>query len=117
MVFARSDGAGGSVPVPATSTPTGPAGTTTDCNREPQVERFAGTDRITTAVAVSARERDTAQTVVLARFDDYADALAGGPLAVHLDAPLLLTTSDGLSPAAVADACPRWPPRRAGRSC
>ena len=39
-----------------------------------------------------------ARTVVLARGDDYADALAGAPLAASLDAPILLTYSDRLAP-------------------
>jgi putative cell wall-binding protein len=59
--------------------------------------RLEGTTRIGTAVAISAdRYEEGADTVVIARADVYADALAGGPLAVHLDAPLLLSDSTGL---------------------
>ncbi|HBI55793.1 MAG TPA: hypothetical protein DDY38_03070, partial [Firmicutes bacterium] len=39
---------------------------------------------------------DGAQTVVLARGDDYADALAGVPLAYQLNAPILLTHTNRL---------------------
>ncbi len=38
-------------------------------------------------------------TIVLARGDDYADALVGAPLASQLGAPVLLTTSNKLHPA------------------
>lgn len=53
--------------------------------------RLAGPDRIATAVALSAEGFDTADTAVLARADDFPDALAAGPLALAADAPLLLT--------------------------
>ena len=67
---------------------------------EPTFDRLAGDDRIATAIAVS-RRRDSAPAAVLARADEFADALAAAPLAAHLGAPLLLTPSDAL-PAAVA---------------
>lgn len=72
------------------------------------VTRAAGADRILTAVEVSrshwpegkspSRDATTpaASDAVLARSDLFADALAAGPLAAALDAPLLLTTSDQL---------------------
>jgi hypothetical protein len=46
---------------------------------------------------------DTAKAVVLARSDDFADALAGTPLAAAKDAPLLLTTPTGLDPRVEAE--------------
>lgn len=55
------------------------------------VERVAGPERIATAVAVSQRGWDSAADVVLASAADFPDALAAGPLAASLDAPLLLT--------------------------
>lgn len=82
---------------PPTSVPFAPA------DPAGEVERHAGATRIQTAVAVSGRERTAAETVVIARADDYPDALAGAPLAVHLDAPLLLSGNDGLSPDAAAE--------------
>jgi hypothetical protein len=63
------------------------------------VLRHAGPDRIGTAVAVSRSTFDTADVVVVARADGFADALAGGPLAVQLGGPLLLTGRDGLAAA------------------
>lgn len=58
------------------------------------VRRIAGTDRIATAIAVSRTlypADHAAGAVVLARSDAFPDALSGTPLAVHEDAPLLLT--------------------------
>ncbi|HWB72955.1 MAG TPA: cell wall-binding repeat-containing protein, partial [Egibacteraceae bacterium] len=67
------------------------------------VERVAGSSRLATAVALSqASFPRGAAAVVVARHDDYPDALAGGPLAARLGAPVLLTESGQLS-AAVAD--------------
>lgn len=67
----------------------------------PSVVRLAGPGRIETAVEVSrsAFTDGQARAVVLARADLVPDALAGAPLAASLDAPLLLTASDALSPA------------------
>lgn len=65
-----------------------------------RVVRHDAADRAGTAAAVSAEVHDTADTVVIARADAYADALAGGPLAAHLGAPLLLSNGDELGEAA-----------------
>ena len=70
------------------------------CGGAPAVTRSAGADRIGTAVDLVRRSYTSADTVVLARADEYADALAGAPLAAGLDAPVLLTGGDRL-PAAV----------------
>lgn len=61
------------------------------------VSRLAGGSRFGTAAAIAADSRPAARTVVLARGDEYADALAGAPLAGLLDAPLLLTGRDELA--------------------
>lgn len=66
------------------------------------VTRLQGADRVATAIAVS---RDGfpaggADAVVLSRSDDYADALAGTPLAVSVGGPLLITPTASLAPAA-----------------
>ena len=63
--------------------------------------RVAGANRVATAVALSERAHRSATTVVVARADSYADALAAAPLAGQLDAPVLLTGSGALD-AAVA---------------
>lgn len=65
-----------------------------------EVERICGTDRIDTAVliaregwpdAVISRSSKASRRVVLARSDEFADALAGVPLAAKYDAPILIT--------------------------
>lgn len=66
-------------------------------------QRRLGPTRIETAVHVSRSHFPSAATVVLARADDYADALGGGPLAGQLDGPLLLTGQDGLHDATAAE--------------
>jgi putative cell wall-binding protein len=60
--------------------------------------RLAGSDRYGTAVATSQAEFPSggAGAVVLARGDQYADALVGAPLAAAKNAPLLLTTGTQL---------------------
>jgi putative cell wall-binding protein len=61
--------------------------------------RLAGADRQSTAAAVSTSAfaaSGSASSVVLARADQFADALAGGPLAAAKHAPLLLTSSGSL---------------------
>ena len=65
--------------------------------------RASGASRIETAVAASKLGWDNAQTVVLARADEPADALAGSSLAGKLDAPLLITPSDHLDDAVLAE--------------
>ena len=77
------------------------------------VSRIAGADRYTTGVAVSQRQwanvggdatqRAQADAVVLARGDNFPDALAGVPLAKRDRGPLLLTESDSLNPATRAE--------------
>lgn len=61
------------------------------------VRRVAGDTRIHTAAELALGTFADAATVVLARADDYPDALAGAPLAALLDAPILLTDKDALS--------------------
>ena len=61
--------------------------------------RLSGADRFGTANAIANGEYpavESAQGVVLARADDFPDALAGSALAVKLNAPLLLTQSGTL---------------------
>lgn len=77
-----------------------------DLPREPgdiavgDLERYAGAERTATAAAIAQGTHDQADTALLARSDDYADALSAGPLASALDAPLLLTDSTSLGEAA-----------------
>lgn len=60
--------------------------------------RLAGNNRYATAVEISRIGwPNGAATVILARSDNIADALAGIPLAHIFDAPVLLTDSKGLA--------------------
>ena len=63
------------------------------------LRRLSGIDREATAVAVSRAtfSDDTADTVVLARRDDFADGLAGTPFAAARNGPLLLTATGVVS--------------------
>jgi hypothetical protein len=68
--------------------------------------RLSGADRQSTAAAVSGSAfpgSDSASAVVLARADDFADALAGGPLAAAKHAPLLLTSTGSLDAVTAAE--------------
>ncbi|MBW3561031.1 MAG: cell wall-binding repeat-containing protein [Actinobacteria bacterium] len=74
--------------VPSTSEPSCP---------DLAVERDGGEDRIATSVELALDTYPSgADTVVIARAFGYADALAGGPLAADLDAPILLSHTDEL---------------------
>ena len=65
----------------------------------PTVTRSAGDDRIATAITTADRRWPTgAKAVVLARSDDFADALAGIALAAAKSGPLLVTPSSDLDP-------------------
>lgn len=59
--------------------------------------RLSGANRYETAIAVSKQGWESADTVVIARGDQYADALTAAPLADQNDAPILLTRSGGLA--------------------
>ena len=65
----------------------------------PQVTRLAGADRYSTAVQISQAGWTSAANVVLARGDDFPDALAGSVLARKVNGPLLLTQPNQLPPA------------------
>ncbi|NLI94101.1 MAG: cell wall-binding repeat-containing protein [Peptococcaceae bacterium] len=61
--------------------------------------RLGGSNRIETANMVSLeRWNYGANAVVLARDDDFPDALTGAPLAKAVDAPILLTNKEKLTP-------------------
>lgn len=65
-----------------------------------EVTRLAGNDRISTAIIASQSrtwvDEEGVTNVVIARYDDFADALSAGPLADALDAPILVTNSNVL---------------------
>ncbi|WP_027954931.1 cell wall-binding repeat-containing protein [Halobacillus kuroshimensis] len=70
---------------------------------EKTTERVSGEDRYQTAVEISKKGWDSADTVIIARGDEFADALAGAPLAYKEDAPILLTKSGNLNSEVAAE--------------
>ena len=67
------------------------------------IVRIEGSNRYETAAAISAKYMASADTVVLASGLNYADALAGVPLATKLNAPLLLTSDKSLHASTLAE--------------
>lgn len=77
----------------------GDLGTPTQPQPPKEVEfiRLAGSDRIETSIQQALKGwPNGATTVVLARSDNFPDALSGVPLAAKLGAPILLTPSNEL---------------------
>lgn len=61
-------------------------------------DRIYGKDRIETSVKIAQEGwKDTADTALIVRADDYADALCAAPLAKKYDAPIFLSSKNGLS--------------------
>ncbi|HEY3317169.1 MAG TPA: S8 family serine peptidase [Coriobacteriia bacterium] len=69
----------------------------------PGVTRVAGPDRYATAVQVSRRHFTSADTVVLATGENFADALGASGLAGSYSAPILLTKRDSLPEVVAAE--------------
>ncbi|HEY8910689.1 MAG TPA: N-acetylmuramoyl-L-alanine amidase [Desulfosporosinus sp.] len=59
-------------------------------------ERISGQDRVETALYISQKGWDSAQTVILCEYSDYSDSIASTPFAVSLNAPILLTAGDSI---------------------
>ncbi|MDA8442991.1 MAG: S8 family serine peptidase [Peptococcaceae bacterium] len=69
-----------------------------------QQDRLFGADRIQTAIQIAQAAFPTgADTVILARDNAFPDALAGAPLAYKDNAPILLTDSNTLPTAVLAE--------------
>jgi hypothetical protein len=94
--------------------PTGnPGGNPPPATGNPTVTRLSGDNRFLTGVAVSQSHwanaggdssgRAPARVVVLARGDQFADALAGVPMAAKVGGPLLLTDPASLTPATLTE--------------
>lgn len=65
--------------------------------------RLYGKSRFDTAIDISDKGWDTAETVILANGMNFADALSGVPLSYALDAPILLTQGlDTIEPEVLA---------------
>ncbi|WP_425453868.1 S8 family serine peptidase [Oceanobacillus arenosus] len=61
-----------------------------------QLDRISGYSRYDTAIEISERGWTSANTVIVTRGDNFADALAGVPLAHKLEAPILMTPGNKL---------------------
>ena len=98
----------------------GPPGTYHDSNFVPQVHnatvyRIAGSDRIATAIKAAQTKKEWGQgkvssgnfvngcNVILARDDDFADALVSGPLADVRNAPILVNPTASLDSRVAAE--------------
>jgi ell wall binding domain 2 (CWB2)/Fibronectin type III domain/Carboxypeptidase regulatory-like domain len=96
----NSAGTGAASAASNSVTPTAPTPTTTPPpgTNLGTVTRLAGLDRFGTAAAISKAEfpNGHAGAVVLARGDEYPDALVAAPLAAAKNAPLLLTVGTSL---------------------
>ena len=75
---------------PGTTTPETPAQT------PKATTRVAGADRINTAVEVSKKYYNTADTVIVANYEQFADSLSASALSKQLKAPILLVKKDQL---------------------
>lgn len=62
-----------------------------------KTKRLYGSDRYKTAIAISQYGWKSSEYAVLARGDEFADALCAGPLAKKFKAPILMTQSDALN--------------------
>ncbi len=66
-------------------------------------ERIAGQDRVETALKISGKGWDSAQTVILCEYNDYPDSIAATPFAVSLNAPILLTKGESIDPRVIKE--------------
>lgn len=86
--------------------PSGPSGPpVTQPNASAGVRRLQGGDRVATAITISqdAWTADEASVVVLARAENFPDALVGVPLAHNLRGPLLLVRRSVLDAAVLTE--------------
>ena len=77
-------------PGTVTSTPSTPA------EQQKTTTRVAGSDRIETAVEVSKKYYESAETVIVANYEQFADSLSASALSKALKAPILLVKKDQL---------------------
>ena len=84
--------------VPGTTTPSVPGTTTpsTPAEQPKATTRVAGVDRINTAVEVSKKYYNSADTVIVANYEKFADSLSASALSKALKAPILLVQKDQL---------------------
>jgi len=67
------------------------------------IDRLLGADRYQTSAAISREGWETSDYAILARGDDFADALCAGPLAKKYNAPILLTEQHELNTSTLAE--------------
>lgn len=67
------------------------------------VTRIQGETRFETAALISEESFDSAETVFITNAREFADALAGVPLAYQQDAPILLAQGNALNSATIAE--------------
>lgn len=65
---------------------------------EKLTERLSGKDRFNTALEIAKKAYPKIETLILASGISTADALAAGPLAGELEAPILLTSGNHITP-------------------
>ena len=84
--------------VPGTVTPSVPGTTTpeTPAQTPKATTRVAGADRVNTAVEVSKKYYKSAETVIIANSEKFADSLSASALSKALKAPILLVKKDQL---------------------
>jgi len=77
---------------PGTVTPT----PSTPAEQQKTTTRVAGSDRIQTSVEVSKKYYESADTVIVANYEQFADSLSASALSKALKAPILLVKKDQL---------------------
>ena len=85
-------------PGTVTPTPSNPGTTTpsTPAEQQKTTTRVAGADRIQTSVEVSKKYYNSAETVIVANYEQFADSLSASALSKALKAPILLVKKDQL---------------------
>ena len=68
----------------------------TPAERQKTTTRVAGSDRIQTSVEVSKKYYESAETVIIANYEQFADSLSASALSKALKAPILLVKKDQL---------------------
>ncbi|WP_392435076.1 leucine-rich repeat protein [Finegoldia magna] len=87
-----SDNPGKTPNQPGTVTPT----PSTPAEQQKTTTRIAGAGRIQTSVEVSKKYYESAETVIIANYEQFADSLSASALSKQLKAPILLVKKDQL---------------------
>lgn len=95
----RGDYPQGGAAQPGPSAPGTGAGP--DVDPTAAVDRVSGSNRVATAIELSRAAYDSADHVVLASGDSFADSVTAGPLAAVRGGPVLTTRTSSLEPAVI----------------